>query len=551
MNLPVRYFLACLVAACLRLAATETPAPEPPAAEAQPAPAETSPGPHTPGNAEPPAHAAPPASAETTPPEKSTPAAPESTHADNPEPSSTQEKAIVTEQPAVTESHEPQKASEFQAPASNPSPEDLHAKAPKAAPEHSAPAHTTTEAAHTPATEANEAKPESSAHAETPHKEAAGEEGKALPEEIASLNTTELLNYSLKALEKDRIDSALIGFKQLLPQRMPKAMQKQVLLGFARALRKKGDLTKSASVYEKLIKDFTLDAEAPDIYLELGRVQRALGAYKTAISRFYNVINSTIKLPEDGAARYRQLAKTAQFEIAETYFLSGEYLEASRFFLRLRLLDLAASDRARAHFKAAYSLQLAGDNNGAILQLKNYLELYPEDENVPEAYYCKSVSLGRLGRMQESLVSALELLKTEKARTSKDPKRWAYWQRKTGNQLANEFYDQGDFRNAVAIYTTLVELSPEMGWRLPLSYQIGLCQERLGQTDKAIATYKGIISSTSAQKADDPRKAEYADLSRMADWRLKQIEWQHGTERKLDLLLPPKDTEPATPTPST
>ncbi len=68
-----------------------------------------------------------------------------------------------------------------------------------------------------------------------------------------------------------------------------------------------------------------------------------------AINRFYSVLNSTLKLPPDAFDHYQLLAKTAQFEIAETHFETGNFAEAGKFFGRLRLLDLAPVDRARAH----------------------------------------------------------------------------------------------------------------------------------------------------------------------------------------------------------
>jgi tetratricopeptide (TPR) repeat protein len=371
----------------------------------------------------------------------------------------------------------------------------------------------------------------------------AGHDGKTEDHAAEARDSTEssipeLLNYASKAYEKGRYDMALVAYGKLLNMRMPGNQKKVVLIGYARTLRKKGELTKAVAVYERLVKDFQLDAEAPDIYLELGRAQRALGAYRTAITRFYNVLNSTIKLPEDGAARYRQLAKTAQFEIAETYFLEGNYTEASRFYARLRLLDLAPADRAKAHFKAAFSLQLAGDNKGAIALYRSYLEQNPDDDNVPEAHYQLATCLNALGRPQESLMETLDLLRTEKAKTAKDPKVWAYWQRRTGNQIANEFYERGNVRSALNIYDTLAGLSQDPAWSLPITYQMALCYERLGITDKAITSYKSIVSAAAAIKADDPRREDYTDLSRMSEWRLKQIDWMHNTERKLDTILP-------------
>jgi tetratricopeptide (TPR) repeat protein len=360
---------------------------------------------------------------------------------------------------------------------------------------------------------------------------------------------SKLIRQGLEKTAHGDFDAAISAFTQVLSLDSTATQQRTALLGFARALRKKNELTKSAAVYEKLLKDYPLDEDAPEIYLEIGRTQRALGAYRTAINRFYSVINSTLKLPESGAARYRQLAKTAQFEIAETHFQAGEYQEASRFYSRLRLLDLATTDRARAHFKSAYSLFLAEDYANTVTMLRDYLDQHPDDENVPEGRYLLAVSYRRLHRPLESLVEALELLRTEKSRTAKDPKLWIYWQRKTGNQIANEFYEQGDSANALTIYLTLSELSPEPAWRLPIVYQIGLCYERLGEASEAMASYHTILDNVRGPQGDGSAHPEMADLARMAAWRLDQITWQQNTQQRLLLLLPQQRTAQTAPAP--
>ena len=357
-----------------------------------------------------------------------------------------------------------------------------------------------------------------------------------------------LIHYATSTSAEGRYDLSLIAYKQLLSYRLTVDQQRVVLLGFAQTLRKKGDLTKSVAVYEKLLSSYSLGGDAPDIYLELGRTLRAMGAYKSAIDQFYNVINSTIKLPSDGAAHYRQLAKTAQYEIAETHFVAGQYLEASRFFSRLRLLDLAPADRAEAHFKSAYALFLAKDFLGAVSQLRGFLQENPDNRNVPEAHYLLAVSYRRLNRPMESLVEALTLLRTEKAKTAKDPKRWAYWQRRTGNQIANEFYEQGDTTDALTIYQTLADLSGDPSWKLPVLYQIGLCEERLGEMPMAVASYKSILDKLKASNGDGAFK-ELSDLKQMAAWRLNQISWQQTTQERLSSLLPQQPTAFATPPP--
>jgi len=389
------------------------------------------------------------------------------------------------------------------------------------------------EAAHGPAS------PHKNPHAKDAHEQ--------VPEEIASMQSIELLKYADKAYADGRLDTASIAYKQLLTLKLTKAQIHNTLVGFARTLRRKGDLTKAVAVYERAIKEYPSEADTPELYLELGRAQRALGAYKTAITRFYSVINTTIKLPQDGAIKYRQLAKTAQFEIAETYFMSGDYKEASRFYSRLRLLDLTPADRARAHFKASYSLMLAGELQNALTQLRSFIELNPDDENVPEARYLVAMTLKKLNRQQEAMFEVITLLKMERSRTAQDPKRWAYWQRKTGNQLANDFYEAGDTTSALAIYLTLLDLSNEPAWRAPLLYQVALCQERQGRKDKATENYKAIIEIAAAQKPDDLRKADFANLAEMAKWRLGQLDWVEGAEQRINTLLPQGTSDPASP----
>ena len=362
----------------------------------------------------------------------------------------------------------------------------------------------------------------------------------ATPEEIASL-----LRIGQSKIEQGDYVSSELAFRQVLAEKATPEQDHVALMGLARTYRKKTEFTKAAAVYETLIKQIPDDPLLPIVYLELGRTLRALGAFKPAIVRFYNVINSTLKLPENNADNYRQLARTAQFEIAETYFQSGDYEQANRFFSRLKLLDLAPEDRARAHFKSIYALTLNGDHEKAVNGFRAYLDQNPNDENVPEARYLLSCSLRQLGRYNESLAVALELLRAEKKFVQSDPKRWTYWQRKTGNQLANQFYEQGDFGSALVIYQNLANLSPEPVWRLPVVYQIGLCSERLRMFDRARECYQSIVDNAKASTGDGPRRQELIDLYEMADWRLKHLVWEQTTDHQLASVFTSKNDIPS------
>ncbi len=338
-----------------------------------------------------------------------------------------------------------------------------------------------------------------------------------------------LLNLGASLTDRGDFEAAEIAYRQVLNAKdVAPAELTSGLLGLARMHRKKGELTKAAAIYERFLKDYPGDERTPDALLDLGRTLRDLGVYKLAIARFYDVINSTLKLPAEGFDRYQVLAKTAQFEIAETHFLAGEFAEANKFYTRLRLLDLAPADRARAHFKAGYALRLQGDLEGAVTSLKSYIAQWPDDENIPEARYLLAVSLRELKRPQEAFAATLELLRTEKSRVATDPKRWAYWQRRTGNQLANDFFESGDTLNAHAIYAGLLELSPEPSWRLPITYQLALCYERLGILDRARASYQLIVDGAGANPP-----ADLVELSRMAAWRIDHLEWREKVGQQI------------------
>ncbi len=337
------------------------------------------------------------------------------------------------------------------------------------------------------------------------------------------------LGASLSDRQQPDFEAAEIAYRQVLnAPDAPANDIKSALLGLAHMHRRHGELTKAAAIYERFLADYTGDDRSPDALLELGRTLRDMGAYKLAIARFYSVIHSTLKVEGADFERYQVLAKTAQFEIAETHFAAGEYEEANKYYTKFRLLDVAPADRARAHFKAAYALKLQGNRDQAVTALRSFIEQWPDDENIPEARYLLATTLRELKRSQEAFAVALELLQAEKSRTASAPKRWLHWQLVTGNQLANEFYDAGNIVDAHTIYSSLLELSPDASWRLPITYQLGLCFERLGISERARSSYQSVVELGGPSPAP-----QYAELVRMAAWRLDHLQWREKTVREV------------------
>jgi len=327
--------------------------------------------------------------------------------------------------------------------------------------------------------------------------------------------------------------------------------KKSALLGLAHMYRKAGALTKAAAIYEKFVAQYPDDIRVPDAFLDLGRTLRDMGANELALNRFYGVINSTLKLPSQGFEHYTLLAKTAQFEIAQTYYEAGDYDQAGKFFARVRLLDLAPTDRARAHFMAGCAQENAGDLVGAVTTLRNFLEEWPNDENVPEARYMLATALGALNRPQEAMAVTLQLLKAEHGHSQGDTRRWSYWQRRAGNQLANSLFENGDTVNALTIYSYLAALSQDPIWRLPILYQVGLCYDRLFQADRARATYQAILDAASRIPASPPPPASIGELTQMAKWRMNQLGWRDDINHRMTTLLAPglSAPEPASGSP--
>ncbi len=344
-----------------------------------------------------------------------------------------------------------------------------------------------------------------------------------------------LLNLGASLTDRANPDyeAASIAFRQVMNSPEADSTEiKTALLGLAHMHRKRGDLTKAAAIYERYLADYPGDDRSPDALLELGRTLRDMGAYKLAIARFYSVINSTLKVAGSNFERYEVLAKTAQFEIADTHFAAGEYDEANKYFTKFRLLDVAPADRARAQFKAAYALRLDGKLDTAVTALRAFIEQWPDDENSPEARYLLATTLRELKRPQEAMTVALDLLREEKSRVAAAPKRWLHWQLVTGNQLANEFYDSGDIADAHKIYSTLLELSPELSWRLPITYQLGLCFERLGMVSMARSSYQSVVDLAGAKPPQ-----EFAELARMASWRIEHLEWHDKVAQDLNAFF--------------
>jgi TolA-binding protein len=344
----------------------------------------------------------------------------------------------------------------------------------------------------------------------------------ASPDDLAR----SLLALAKRMAERRDNDAAETAYIEALNAPTTDEVTEESLICYADFLRANGKDTRAASIYEKFLATFPGSPRANSVLISLGRTLRDMGAFNLALARFYAILNSTLAVTPENIQRYRDLAQLAKFEIAETYYQQGDYASAGKFFGRIKLLDLPPEDRARASFREAYAFLLDGKLDQAVPALRLFLENYPQNTSAQEARYLLCISLRRLGRVQEALAETLTILRSAKAQSETDNEHWTYWQRRTGNQLANDFYEQGDFTSALTIYQTLSELRSAPDWRWPALYQVGLCYERLRQPERAAASYRGILDeSAAAQRAGIIAKSAATEVRNMAEWRLGQIDW--------------------------
>ena len=179
--------------------------------------------------------------------------------------------------------------------------------------------------------------------------------------------------------------------------------------------------------------------------------------------------------------------------------------------------------------------------------LRGYGTLYPQSPYVPEAHYLLALTYEQLNQDEESVKELLVLLKEadfnpelvmnmEQGRAMRDrdyanlnklKSIWNFWKKKTGNYLANKFFEDNEFFNAYRIYSALRDVDNSPSWQVPILYQIALCEEKLGNYVQATETYSSIEEYVSSveEAREGMAKNKYLNfVFGMAKWRREQLE---------------------------
>ena len=297
-----------------------------------------------------------------------------------------------------------------------------------------------------------------------------------------------------------------------------------------------GMFPKSAAIFERLVTEFPDSRRLPEVYLELGNIYRKMGAQELAISRYYKVLNSSLNVSFDRLEKYKQVSRNAQLAIAETHKEREEFQESYRLYQALFRLELRPVERLRVHYRMCYLLYELSNYQQAVSKLKLFLDEYPGNPHTPEIRYLLAKSYEKLNRKPEALREVVNILQSQSTTLNGYNSDADYWKRRTGNELANEFYEKGDFRSALTIYQALARYSPNPSWRWPAIHQIGLCFERLGLPEKAKMAYREILEPENGEVDVASLGEDLRSLHQMAQWRLEHLNWEDDLVARLQLL---------------
>ncbi|HXT12488.1 MAG TPA: tetratricopeptide repeat protein [Candidatus Angelobacter sp.] len=312
--------------------------------------------------------------------------------------------------------------------------------------------------------------------------------------------------------------------ESLLTDNTPEPIQKSALLELALVNQDENNLVRAEQIYAQFVTRWSDDRRIPEVFLHEGQLYRQMGLNSLALSKFYSVMTAALALKNDQLGYYQKLVLDAQMEIAETHYEAGRFSDAADFFMRLLKQNSPALNRPEIQFRLIRSLQASGNYTETAAQARDYLARYPDSPNLAEARFCLALALKSLGQNNDSLQQVLTLLKEEKSQAREHPEVWAYWQQRTGNEIANQLYREGDYPRALEVYRSLADLDHTPAWQLPVSYQIGMTYERLLQPQMAMQTYSNLVSrQTELGTNAAPGLNAIIDMAR---WRIHFIQWQ-------------------------
>lgn len=329
-----------------------------------------------------------------------------------------------------------------------------------------------------------------------------------------------------KQRESGNYNFALANLQQVLDSRADETLRKEALLELVTTQYQAGQIHEALKTSAMYRKRYPQDVGVPLMLFYQGLYLRELGAPEAALSKFHTVLSSALNLNLDEYEHYHRVVLAAQVQIAETLYAQGKLDEAADKYTVLLRDDSTRPIQSMIRYRLILCLDGLGKHGELIAQARSYLNFDPESGESPHVRHLLATSLKQAGRNAESLAEVKALLESAAAQDSPG---WKAWQQRTGNEIANRLYQDGDYFNALTLYLRLAELDESPAWRLPVWYQIGLIHERLEAPGEAIKTYQRILDQeTEVAVTNGPALKTLVDMAR---WRHDFIQWKFEAEK--------------------
>jgi len=352
------------------------------------------------------------------------------------------------------------------------------------------------------------------------------------PHEAGSSQQADLdamLDWARRMKREKNFEAAENSFLMILKANAPETMHRTAMLEMALLAQENQQLNRAQQIYAQYLDRYSDDPSAAEVCLRQGLLYRQMGAPTMALSKFYAVMTTSLRLKLDRLDYYQRLVLQAQTEIADTYYLQGKFSEAAEFLSRLLKLENPQLNKSQIIYKMIRSLSCMNRHTEVVAQSEFFIAKYPETPEIAEVRFLLADSLKKLGRAREATQQVLALLESQQTSATNRPGNWVYWQQRTGNEIANQLYKEGDYLNALDIYKNLAQLSDSAAWQVPVWYQMGLVYERLMQPVKAAEFYDKILARQ--KELDSAKRTPSLDaVLDMARWRKEQLKWQLKTE---------------------
>ena len=256
-----------------------------------------------------------------------------------------------------------------------------------------------------------------------------------------------------------------------------------------------GHLERALQLLAEYVERYSRDAAVPEVLLRQGYLLRRLDLKDEAIEKFYLVLRSVPRIDGRNIAYSRRLVMMAQSAIADTCAEMGRHAEAAELYGRMLQTKSEELEVETVRIKQLRSLRESAPDGILERQAMGFLDDFPDSDYIPEARYFLAHSLKQQKKRDAALEQFQLVLEAVELAPPDRLKRWMPWKLRVGNELANQFYLEGDYLSSLSLYRALARSNAEGQTRQAFQYQVGLCEERLGQVEDAIKTYQQIVEA--------------------------------------------------------